>query len=314
MKIQYVILLLIFFFTSCYSNSKKDKYDVSVLSTDLSLDKDPDDWFDVFVFLTTQGINPKGIILDYYATDTVCKKLQQFLEILNVKTIEIKKGFQSNDNINNYQKKHREGADFILNTMKKTKGKVNLIAVGTLRNEAFAYTINPKLFKSKIKYLYFAGGNPDGISEVNVSRGLEATKTLFNSDIPIIWIPCTQEMKQKLTAEQELIIQNQNSKLSSFFTELLATWRIDRGEHWLSQTDQTLGKNLWSIPAFLHLAGLNNFDLKFKNGTTNYDNFKGTNFSFDINGGDVLLINRNENEITNWLTNTIINFNSQKQQ
>lgn len=41
----------------------------AILSTDLSLDHDPDDWFDTLLFLTLPGIEPKGIVLEHYATD-----------------------------------------------------------------------------------------------------------------------------------------------------------------------------------------------------------------------------------------------------
>ena len=41
----------------------------AILSTDLSLDRDPDDWFDALLFLTLPGIEPKGIVLEHYATN-----------------------------------------------------------------------------------------------------------------------------------------------------------------------------------------------------------------------------------------------------
>lgn len=307
MKSQFLFLFIVTMLLSC-NNTEKTKFDeISILSTDLSLDKDPDDWFDVFVFLTTKGIHPKGIVLDYYATDTVYEKLKLFLEILHIRNIEIKKGLRYDTVYSDLY--DNDGANFILQTMKETRRKVNLIAVGTLRNEALAYSLEPELFKSKVKCIYFAGGTLDGTRETNVTRGIDAVKTLFNSDIPIAWIPCTSEMKQRLSAEQELLIRTHQTELTVFFSDLLDAWREDRDEKWLKKTNQSAGKNLWSLPAFIHLADLKGFDLQFESGNVFFDDSIGTRFKHNKNGKDLLLINRSEKKITNWITNSIINFN-----
>jgi hypothetical protein len=307
MKSQFLLILIVTILFSC-NNTEKTKFDeVSILSTDLSLDKDPDDWFDVFVFLTTKGIHPKGIVLDYYATDTVYEKLKLFLKILNIRDIEIKKGLRHDALCSDID--DNEGVNFILQTMKETNGKVNLIAVGTLRNEALAYKSEPDLFKSKVKQIYFAGGTLDGTREVNVIRGVDAVKTLFNSDIPIVWIPCTSEMKQRLSPEQELLIRTHQTELTVFFSDLLNVWREDKGEKWLKKTNQSAGKNLWSLPAFIHLADLKGFDLQFERGNVFFEDSLGPKFKSNKNGKDLLLINRSEEKITNWVTNSIINFN-----
>lgn len=285
---------------------------ITILSADLSINKDPDDWFDTYLFLTLEKLNPAGIILEHYATDSVKNKLIEFKELLNINPIPIYKGIQvplEKKNNKIMASQFTEGAEFILEMMKNTKGKVRLIAVGSLRNEALAFNLDSALFLNKIEYLYFAGGTTEGKFDTNVNRDTIAANIIINSKIPKIWIPCTQSLKQKLTGEQEASIKKCNSKICNFLSNMLSHWRIYRGEEFLERTQQKnkQGKNLWSIPAFIHASEMNGFDLEFQKGNMYFNSEDWTKFQIDSTGKDLILVNRNENAITSWITNKIIN-------
>jgi len=309
MKILYYCLLssLTFFFGCCQSGHAQT---ISILSTDLSLDRDPDDWFDTFLFLTIDGINPAGIILENYATDSVEDKTMEFTKILGCHNMPVLKGIQQPLKTNEgsiISSNYKNGAEFILETMEKAKGKVRLIAVGSLRNEALAYDTNPELFLKKIDKIYFAGGSLNGNKDTNVKRDTIATRIIVNSEAPVVWIPCTDEMKQKLSGKQEERIEGCSSEVCSFLTGLLSDWREYRGEEWLERTRQLKGqgKNLWSIPAFIHIAMRDNFNLKFVSGTMTFDNVNWTGFERYADGKDMMLTDLNQEEITEWLTHRI---------
>jgi hypothetical protein len=284
---------------------------VSILSTDLSLDKDPDDWFDTFLFLTTDKINPVGIILENYATDTIRYKTIEFTRILGHNNIPVLKGIQQPLKVTNgvlRSSDFEDGANFILETMAKSKGKVRLIAVGSLRNEALAYSKNPGLFLNKIEKIYFAGGTLDGSKDTNIKRDTVATRIIVDSEIPIVWIPCTNEMKQKLSGKQEERIANCSSDVCTFLTKLLADWRKFRGDEWLQKTGQLegQGKNLWSIPIFSYIGLTDSSTLKFISGTMNFNNEKWTSYESSPDGKDIMLIELDKEEIAKWVTNKII--------
>ena len=95
---------------------------VTILSTDLSIDRDPDDWFDLFLFLKLEKLNPAGIILDHYATEEVEDTTRKFLRLLGNESISVKKGVQRkltfSDKGTLVASQFHDGADFILKTMK----------------------------------------------------------------------------------------------------------------------------------------------------------------------------------------------------
>lgn len=313
MRIFFYLLLTSILYLPTIKNPNPIKT-ISILSTDLSLDRDPDDWFDTFLFLTTDGINPTGILLENYATDSIQKKAIEFANIIGNPNIPVVKGIQQPLKLKDgrlISTCHEDGAEFILNTMKKAKGKVRLIAVGSLRNEAMAYRKNPVLFKEKIDRIYFAGGTLNGEKDTNVLRDTIATRIIIDSDIPIVWIPCTEDIKQKLSGEQEKRLEDCSNKVCSFLTGMLASWREYRGNEWLDRTQQIYGqgKNLWSLPAFAHIENSERFKLNFVSGTMTFDNINWTGFDVHATGKDLMLIDLNHKEITEWVTQQIISKN-----
>lgn len=288
---------------------------ITILSTDLSTGKDPDDWIDTYLFLTHSKLNPSGIILDTYATDKEKKLTKRFLKIVGKEDVPVVRGVQK-EMVKKGEEliasKYKAGAEFILKKMKQTEGKVRLIAVGTLRNEALAYHMNPGLFSDKIEKLYWVGGTWGAKGEVNLNRDRLAVQIITNSDIPKIWVPCiSDELKQKLTGKQEELITKGNNELTKFYQKIFTIWRGYKPDHFFERTNQALGegKNLWSLPAFLKAIDQGERWLTFVRGTMHYDKEKLTWFEESENGKDMMLKERKEGPITNWAVEKILEFN-----
>ncbi|MCG6187343.1 nucleoside hydrolase [Maribellus maritimus] len=281
---------------------------ITILSTDLSIDRDPDDWFDLFLFLQLNEINASGIILDNYATNEVEKYANEFLAILKKENIPILKGVQSKLKILNdtvQASKYHDGAEFIIETMRKTSCKVRLIAVGSLRNEALAFSKDSILFMEKIENVYFIGGNWDYLNEMNIGLDHIAGDIILNSPIPIIWIPAVWSNRILFPGEYENQLYLFKDSVSIFLSDILKKWRIYRGEKFLKQTDQfPLGKNLWSFPALLHASGNLSENMIFHNGTISMSIEKEKiNFKRQSEGKDKMLVERNSNVIIEWFWN-----------
>jgi len=278
----------------------------TILTTDLSLDRDPDDWVDTLLFSTTPGINPIGLILEHYATSEVESETRRFLEYLGAPHLTIKRGIQQrlerqNGSIRASQ--YHDGAEYIVDTLRRSSGGVRLIVVGSLRNEALAYQMAPELFHRKIECLYFAGGNLTATPECNVSRDEAAAEIVLNAPIPKVWIPACETYKQKLTAADEAAIATIDHPAAALVTEMLARWRAARGEAWLTRTRQLpdQGKNLWSIPAFLHAAGLDEGLLSFARGTLHFSDERKVWFDDSEDGVDLMLKEIDKPRTISWV-------------
>ena len=281
-----------------------------ILSTDLSLDRDPDDWFDTVVFLTLPNIEPRGIILDHYATDEVVVQAQRLLKMLGRTNVPVVKGVQGR-----LEKKddrltappHHDGAEFLIESLRSSESKVTLIAVGGLTNEALAFSRASALFRDKVAALYFCGGNPFGVHDTNVNRDTLAVEILLKADIPVHWVPCTQFQKQKLTGVQERQIKEMNTPVSNFLTEMLIRWRAFRGKAWLKRTNQVAGqgKNLWSLPVFMEVATTEVTEQVWLRGHAHFDPQRWTWFETDPRGPDRMLIQADPARTCDWVVEHI---------
>lgn len=268
----------------------------SLLSTDLSLDRDADDWFDAVVFLTLPRLKPSGVVLEHYATDAVEAKLRELLHILRLENIAVARGIQGRLQRNGVKvtaPQYTSGAALIVGTLRAAEsagGKVRLFCVGSLRNEALAYTQDPGLFCRHVEAVYFAGGNLDGQRECNIDRDELAAEIIFQAPVPKVWVPCSPTHKQKLTAQSEASLRDMQHPLTDFLTGMLARWREGRGAAWLGRTEQLShqGKNLWSMPLFVRVMPGAPSWVRWQRGRASFQMRQGMAFLADPYGPDVM--------------------------
>ena len=313
MKKTILFIIISFSFLGIYGNDKEknnlfskiDKNVITILSTDLSIAADPDDWFDSFLFLNLEGLNPSGIILADYATTEVEDYASKFLRILQKEEIPIRKGVQQKMKIVDgalWASDFHEGAEFILETMRETNGKVRLIVVGSLRDAALAYTKDSILFSNKIESVYFCGGNWNNLNERNLGHDRIASSIILNAPIPIVWTPGTWSNRILFPGEYEEKLNDYKDPLSMFLAHILKEWRIFRGENFLKTTDQfPSGKNLWSFPALLHASGILPETMTFMNGDISLSLEKEKiSFRRHPDGKDLMINVRDHDAIIEW--------------
>jgi hypothetical protein len=278
----------------------------AVLSTDLSLDRDPDDWFDTLLFVTLPGIEPRGIILEHYASDAVLAETRRLLGLLGKESVPIAKGVQGplqrkGDQVT--APPFDEGAAMIVGELERSPVPLTLIAVGGLTNEAMAYHRRPELFRQHVAAIYFVGGNLEGQRDMNASRDPLAVQMLFESQVPVVWIPCSWSYRQKLSGRQEQTIAAMGRPVTSFLTEMLAAWRKARPETVLRRTEQLAGqgKNLWSLPALFDLGGLDVGTPTWVRGSVHFSQERWTWFETDPRGQDRMLLHCDGPAACDWL-------------
>ena len=263
---------------------------VTILSTDLSVDLDPDDWFDAYLFMKSAWMRPQGIILTDYAGEKELELARQLEQIAGHTEIPLLAGvnerFESGKTPRN-----TEGAEFILKTLREQRVKTRLIAVGSLRNEALAYEMDPELFKRKVEEVVFVSVPLNGEKATNVNRDTAAVRVIFDSGVPILAVP---NVKQKLSGEMEATIAATNSAVCDFLTKRLADWRGRRRREspgFLKKTEQLegQGKNLWSLPVFIPETRWAEFGIKAVRCSASYAPGTSTAFPEDKRGNDFLM-------------------------
>lgn len=274
---------------------------VTILSTDLSVDLDPDDWFDAYLFMKSAWMRPQGIILTDYAGEKEFELARQLEQIAGHTEIPLLAGvnerFESGKTPRN-----TEGAEFILKTLREQRVKTRLIAVGSLRNEALAYEMDPELFKRKVEEVVFVSVPLNGEKATNVNRDTAAVRVIFESGVPILAVP---NVKQKLSGEMESTIAATNSAVCDFLTKRLADWRGRRQKEspgFLKKTDQLQGqgKNLWSLPVFIPETLWAEYGIKAVRCSASYAPKTSTVFPEDKRGNDFLM--------TEWDTDALLDY------
>ena len=152
------------------------------------------------------------------------------------------------------------------------------------------------------------GGNPFGHRDTNVARDTVAAEIVMGSDLPIAWVAtCAPDQMQKLTGEQEAAIANMGHPLTDFLADTLGPWRAFRGEAWLRKTGQLpgQGKNLWSLPAFSHAAGLDVGNLVWLRGHAHFNADRWTWFETDPRGPDRMMVGCDARSLCEWIVRHI---------
>lgn len=280
---------------------------VTILSTDLSVDLDPDDWVDAYLFLKSDWMRPQGIILADYAGREEFALARELEELAGRTDVPLLAGV--NQNYAPGRKiRNTEGAEFILKTLREQRVKTRLIAVGSLRNEALAYEMDPDLFMRKVEEVVFVSVPTHGEKATNVNRDTSAVRVIFESGVPILAVPA---VRQKLTGEMEKSISESQSPVARFMTARFADWRKRRNKDFpgfLERTGQLegQGKNLWSLPAFIPETKWCCYGIKAVRCSASYSSETLTVFPPDSRGNDFIMTEWDEKALLEYAVRMII--------
>ena len=279
---------------------------VTILSTDLSVDLDPDDWVDAYLFLKSDWMRPQGIILADYAGREEFALARELEELAGRTDVPLLAGV--NQNYAPGRKiRNTEGAEFILKTLREQRVKTRLIAVGSLRNEALAYEMDPDLFMRKVEEVVFVSVPTHGEKATNVNRDTSAVRVIFDSGVPILAVPA---VRQKLTGEMEKSISESQSPVARFMTARFADWRKRRNKDFpgfLERTGQLegQGKNLWSLPAFIPETKWCCYGIKAVRCSASYSSETLTVFPPDSRGNDFIMTEWDEKALLEYAVRMI---------
>jgi len=229
-----------------------------IYSTDLTytFHMNEDDPFDAAVLLKSPELDIRGVILDNHNYpsdgDKILEKIMEYAD----RRVRVVKGLERFNMLsfddNGLNAAHQEGVKLILNTLRDSKEKVTLIAVGSLTDFAVAFVRNPALLKEKVAAVYVVAGsllNP--VRDLNVMLDPRAFVKIMRSGLPIIWIPVDTSM-WNFPAPQMLVPPK--NALAHFLLNELLSWHLNNRKPGDRYDYYDLGLTMWSTPAFVLAA------------------------------------------------------------
>ncbi|HMK23579.1 MAG TPA: nucleoside hydrolase [Terriglobales bacterium] len=230
-----------------------------IYSTDLyyTFIMDNDDPFDAAVLLKSPELDVKGIILDNHTYPSDGEKVLERLMACADRHVPYVKGlgeFQMRSATDQgLFAANQEGVELILKTLRESKQKVSLIAVGSLTDFSVALQRDPKLLSEKISAVYVVAGTMESrVQDWNVKLDPTAFVTMMRSKLPIIWVPVDSSMWY--FPAPQLLVPTKNKLAHFLLNESLyyylmldaqARTHKDRYEYY------DLGLRMWSTPAFV---------------------------------------------------------------
>lgn len=230
-----------------------------IYSTDLyySFIMDNDDPFDAAVLLKSPELDIKGIILDNHTYPSDGEKILEKLMTYADRRVPYVKGlgeFQMRSATDQgLYAANQEGVELILKTLKESKQRVALIAVGSLTDFAVALQRDPKLLNEKVSVVYVVAGTLESrVQDWNVKLDPTAFVTIMRSTLPIMWVPVDTSMWY--FPAPQLLVPTENKLAHFLLNETLyyylmldaqARTHKDRYEYY------DLGLRMWSTPAFV---------------------------------------------------------------
>lgn len=251
---------------------------------------DPDDHFDLAVIyaLALQGkVDLRGIVIDRpppkFDGDPDVAAIAQLNHITALTVPIVVGSSQPMKSPNDVQPaappSDKAAVRFILDTLRQTSQRVAITIVGSCRDIAIAGKTDPALFARKCAGIYVnAGtGSPDprlaGTLEYNVTLDPIAYRALFELPCPIYWLPCFEDYEGEWRVRryatywrfrQEEVLPALATRMQNFFLYMFERLRqTDWLRYLYRQPDASLiqrygqqERNMWSVPSFLHIAGL----------------------------------------------------------
>jgi inosine-uridine nucleoside N-ribohydrolase len=232
-----------------------------VYSTDLYYTVvDPDDHFDAAVLLKSPELDIKGVILDNHIWPTndgekVMAKLMQYAN----RQVPVVKGLGLYQ-VRGWQDQalyieSQGGVELILKTLKESKEKVELMAVGSMTDLAVAYLRDADLFMRKVANVYIAAGSSESPEQdYNVRLDPRAFVVLMRSKLPIVWIPVDSSMWY--FPAPQMLVPEKNLLSHFLLNELLSAYLLRPGLGPQKPGERfqyyDKGTRMWSTPGFVH--------------------------------------------------------------
>ncbi len=251
---------------------------------------DPDDHFDLACVyaLAVQGkIDLRGIVIDHpppsFDGDPDFPSIAQINHITGLTVPAVVGSSQPmkspNDTGASLSASDRAAVRFILDTLRQSREKVAITAVGSCRDVAIAARTDPALFARKCAGVYVnAGtGSPDphlaATLEYNVTLDPNAYRAMFDLPCPVYWLPCFEDYVGEWRVRhygtywrfrQEEILPHLSPRMQNFFLYMLERVRDTAWLRYLYRQPDSARlehhsraeRNMWSVPSFLHAAGL----------------------------------------------------------
>ncbi|MDW8322034.1 MAG: nucleoside hydrolase [Armatimonadota bacterium] len=251
---------------------------------------DPDDHFDLAVIyaLALQGrIDLRGIVIDRpppsFDGDPDVAAVAQINHITGITAPVVVGSPQPmkspHDTQPSASPSDKAAIRFILDTLRQSRERVAITVVGSCRDVALAGKTDPALFARKCAGVYInAGtGSPDpklaSAREYNVALDPVAYRALFDLPCPLYWLPCFEDYEGEWRVRryatywrfrQEEVLPALSPRMQNFFLYMFERLReTDWLRYLYRQPDAALlhrygqqERNMWSVPSFLHAAGL----------------------------------------------------------
>ncbi|MDP1392029.1 nucleoside hydrolase [Lysinibacillus capsici] len=88
--------------------------------------------------------------------------------------------------------KYQEGVNLILDTLRNSNEKIDIISIGSLRDLAAAFNREPALMRDKVDRVFVFAGEASNYdyTEYNVGLDVNAFVSFIQSGLNIYWLPC----------------------------------------------------------------------------------------------------------------------------
>lgn len=185
--------------------------------------------------------------------ETVHNNTKKFLKDINKESIPLYKGGYSEDEVN-------EAAEFMVSSAREHKGKLSIVALGSLTNLARAYEIDNSFFEN-LKALYLMGG----ISKELIISGKTLNELNFSIDYKSAFTT--------LSNAKNIYISTGNTCLNSYLTfddfqkfskkGSFENWLYTNSKYWLDREKEKFNSKqiyLWDVFAASSLIDKRLFD------------------------------------------------------
>ena len=223
-----------------------------ILDTDIG--DDIDDAFALALALHSPELRILGVTTTFGNTELRARLLDRYLAAVGRSDIPVAAGpATKNENVftqaayarQALEKKHLDGADFILSQIRKHPGEITLIGIGPLFTVQAAIERDPATFR-KLKRVVIMGGSvykgygldssgkpKPAEPEWNINRDPAGAKALLAAGVPLFMMPLDSTQVRLETKEREKIF-SYGSPLTDQVTLLYHQWMA--GSEWHSQT------------------------------------------------------------------------------
>jgi inosine-uridine nucleoside N-ribohydrolase len=279
--INYIIMLLMLPISHLHAESisNSTRSIPIIYSTDIfHPHADPDDHYDLATLYSMDELDVRGIVLDRGSIIDSRRASQngeipvKQLNYLTGRSTPYAHGLKLKlrsmfDKGLDQPEEYQGGVELVLSELKKSKEKVTLFAVGSLRDFAAAYNRQPEMFKEKVKAIYIEAGiwskNMQRLkndlltkdqSEHNVKYDSLAFARLLLSDLPIYWFPVP-------ATQYKLYLNNFHRGLPDNLNKYFEYMYLKSNDDPISflRKDVEFQKkgmrNMWSTLAFIYISG-----------------------------------------------------------